>query len=76
LSTASHGYFKPLSFGIMGIRKRVYAMRGNMHISGTHYMGASLIIMVPQSRTPDRNNYATKPYMTRKLRDLVFKLNI
>ena len=37
----------PVSFGIIGIRERVYAMKGDMHIAGTPGMGTSVTITVP-----------------------------
>ena len=37
----------PVSFGIIGIRERVYAMKGEMHIAGTSGMGTSVTIVVP-----------------------------
>ena len=37
----------PVSFGIIGIRERVYAMKGEMDITGTSGMGTSISIAVP-----------------------------
>ncbi len=37
----------PASFGIIGIRERVYAMKGDIHIKGTPGMGTSVMITVP-----------------------------
>jgi len=37
----------PVSFGIIGIRERIYAMKGEMHISGTHGIGTSVTIVLP-----------------------------
>jgi len=47
----------PVSFGIIGVRERVYAMKGEMHIAGTSGMGTSVTIEVPvhagQSAQPE-----------------------
>ena len=47
----------PVSFGIIGIRERVYAMNGEMDITGTSGMGTSITIVVPvntgQSAQPE-----------------------
>lgn len=47
----------PVSFGIIGIRERVYAMKGEMDITGTSGMGTSINIAVPvnagQSAQPE-----------------------
>lgn len=37
----------PVSFGIIGIRERVYAMKGEMHIAGTSGIGTFVTIVVP-----------------------------
>jgi signal transduction histidine kinase len=37
----------PVSFGIIGIRERVYAMKGEMTIAGTSGRGTSITIIVP-----------------------------
>lgn len=50
---------KPTSFGIIGMRERVYSMHGNIDISGISGKGTSITIYIPVNK-PDTNTQTAR----------------